>query len=342
MTLSVHDVTVECERHQRLDRAALTALAPTAADGHRAHLALHLNPEDGTPVLRARRWAGQIATARLVVLAEPLTRATVAALRASWWSRTAVAGAEDVVAVARAAVVQGVWMYDPGRSSGPDYLRTWIVEHVKRHLATVAYAVTVPARVHRRFLRIAAIRARLAVELGRPPEDVEILQCAGEAVTQADLDDERRTRAVRARVVTAEPEAADPRAVAALEVAENAAGEAGWVMAVRSLGLTASEIEIIARHVGLPPYQDLDDRDRSERAVAAHTGVTRSAVRRVLASMRADLGTPGGPFHHLISRMPPGDQEGLGLTRFLHLLDTAPHEPPRTNRPVRDGGREAC
>ncbi|WP_424187622.1 hypothetical protein ACOBQX_07445 [Actinokineospora sp. G85] len=211
MTLSVHDVAVECERHRRLDRAALTALAPTAADGRRAHLALRLDPGGGTPALRARRWAGQAATTRLIVLAEPLTLGTVAALRASWRARTAVAGAEDMVAVARAAVAQGVWAYDPDRGSGPDYLRMWIAEHVKRHLAAVAYPVTVPARAHRRFLRIAATRARLASELGRPPEDGDILRCAGQAVTQADLDDERRTRPARAPVATVLPETVGPQ-----------------------------------------------------------------------------------------------------------------------------------
>ncbi|WP_424187623.1 hypothetical protein ACOBQX_07450 [Actinokineospora sp. G85] len=58
--------------------------------------------------------------------------------------------------------------------------------------------------------------------------------------------------------------------------------------------------------------------------------MSRSAVRRALTSMRVGLGTPGSPFHQLISRMPPGDQEGLGLTRFLHLLDMAPRELTRS------------
>lgn len=358
--LSVDEVVEECARHNRLDLRALAALAPTAADGHAAHLVLYsaehadrwrtgastppsfvtrtktgchwaeASRQAASPQARyrlARRSrAGAIATGHLVTLAEPMIRRVV---RDVWpcCGSTAVVGIEDMLNVARAAVTQGIWAYDPASLSGPGYLRAWIEEHIKREVSALACPVTLPARAHRRFQRITAIRCALFEQLGRVPTDQEILAHGG--VSQPDLDDERATRQARARLSQLEDAEATVvdesahRTFAAVESPSDAA-HAGWRIALDTLRLDDRQLDIIARHAGLPPHECLDPADRSERSIASTLDIPRSAVRRVLTAMRAAVTATNGPFHRMLDQLSPDDREGLGLQRFAQLLASLP------------------
>lgn len=357
--LGVDDVIAECERHHRLDRGALTALAPTATDGHVAHLVLYsathsqrwLNGTASPPpfvtrtktgcnwtrsqgridspqmrsrlTLRAR--AGSLATSHLVTLAEPMIRHVVRALHCCH-RPTSVVGREDMLNVARAAVAQGIWAFEPSSQSGPYYLRAWIEEHVRRDIAAVACPVSLPTRTHRRFLRIIAIRATLTEQLGRPPTDQEILAHGG--VSQGDIDDERTTRRARSAGRFGESATSDvidettSRYLSAVETRVNARAP-GWRIVLESLHLSAQQLDIIARHVGLPPYEHLDPRKRTERSIAGDLGLTRSRVRATLAALRG-LADPGTRLHQQLQTLSTDDLEGLGLQTFANFLQFLP------------------
>lgn len=357
--LDVEDVTTECERHHRLDRNALAALAPTATDGHAAHLVLYSADNaqrwlNGTaspphfvsrtktgchwadaqrrvddPQVRARltrrAQAGTIATSHLVTLAEPMVRHVVRTTRRCYAS-TPVVGVEDMLNVARAAVAQGIWAYDSTSQSGPYYLRTWIEEHVRRDIGALTCPVSLPTRTHRRFQRITAIRAALTEQLGRPPTDREVLAHGG--TRQVDIDDERATRQARCNVRFGDGAALSVldettwQDLSAVECRAHARA-AGWRIVLESLQLSEQHLDIIARYVGLPPYEHLDPCDRSERSIAEHLGLTRSRVRATLAALRR-LAVPGTRFHQLLQHLSTDDLEGLGLQAFANFLDLLP------------------
>ncbi|WP_197523232.1 helix-turn-helix transcriptional regulator [Actinokineospora pegani] len=261
---------------------------------------MRLEGRRGSPELDLRDEAGRLATTRLVELAEPLTRATVAALRASWWTRTPVVDTDDLLAVARAAVVHGVWAYDPTRPSGPGYLRLWIAEHVKRQLGGVSAPVSVPARTRVRFARIAAARAVLLSELGREPTDEQV-RARVPLLSQQDLDDERWTRGSRRPAVPLTPEIEDPGSERL--TADVHRGPEGWLVLLREAAVQPAEAHVLA----------LAARGMTEREIASATGVSRTTVRRRLHSVRTRLTDPGGPAVRALVGMPAEDLEGLGL-----------------------------
>ncbi|MCO1580475.1 hypothetical protein M8C13_32450 [Crossiella sp. SN42] len=386
--LTVAQVEEICQRHTGLDALALAELAPIAANGHAAHLVLFIAAKakkwaagDQTPpafVTRARlaasmtweqaeecaedtivrvrleehRLSGEIATAHLVRLAEGMIRRIVKQLRLRQSARTTVVDLADMINTGRAAVAQGVWAYDPARPSGPHYLRAWIEEHVKRDLAGLTYQVSIPAKTQARFLRMVAIRASLCEQLGRNPSDAEMLARPDAAFTQADLDDERRTRMRRrhaglgmrslmpgrgTRTVEADsgetlllrPATHDRSDTTAddweedilQQVDDHSAPEtSGWRAALDVLQLGPVQREIIARAMGLPPHERLPGSDRSERAIAARLGLKRCTVRKVITTLRTEMSKPGGRLHHLLARLSDEDREGLGLQRFAGMF----------------------
>ncbi|WHT22644.1 hypothetical protein N8J89_16730 [Crossiella sp. CA-258035] len=386
-----------CRRHTGLTAAALAELAPIATNGHNAHLVLFMAQHadkwaegDGAPPLfltrsavaavltaddavahvadpavrrrlEAHRRAGEHATAYLVGLAEGMIRHAVSQLRLRESAKTTVVDAADLLNTARAAVAQGVWAYDPDKPSGAHYLRPWIEEHIRRDLGGQTYQVSIPARTHNRFLRIAAIHGVLCQQLGREPTDAEILARPDAAFTQADLELERETRPRRQHTGLGLGSTEHPRfgyrpsdeldfrslptpvthdrADISAELADLVVTEldnatdfvtSGWRAALTVLQLGPLQKEIIARAVGLPPHEHLPESERSERAIAAALDLTRSTVHEVLTALRAELGKPGGRLHHLLTRLNEEDRQGLGLqpfATFLGQLSTAAPPP---------------
>ncbi|MCO1580456.1 hypothetical protein M8C13_32355 [Crossiella sp. SN42] len=310
--------------------------------------------------LEGHRAAGEIATTHLVGLAEGMIRRIVRQQRLREAARTTVIDVQDMLNTGRAAVAQGVWAYDPSRPSGAHYLRAWIEEHVKRDLAGLTYQVTLPARTYGRFLRIAAVNAALYEQLGRPPTDAEVLARHDGAFTQADLDDERQTRMRRRHTglglgslvlgSSTRLRESDSVEVPLLHLATqdrsdhqpddweeevlqqvtNTASLAtsGWRVALDVLQLGQVQREIVARSVGLPPYEQLPDTERSERAVATQLGIKRCAVHDLLTAVRAELRTPGGRLHHLVAQLTDEDLEGMGLQCFAEILGPLPPTTP--------------
>ncbi|GAA2831127.1 hypothetical protein [Crossiella cryophila] len=386
---SLNHIRQLCAAHTSLDIDALTALAPIAADGHRAHLVLHIAahcqdwiagrstpPEFITlskhakglnwdaarhsaddPAQRAelelRRSIGEVATTHLVRLAEPLVQRVVRQLMHRTASRTAVLDTGDMLNVARLAVTQGIWAYDPARCSGPYYLRRWIEEHAHRNAAPVMYQVSVPTRTHRKFVRLAAVRATLASQLNREPTHGELLAHPDSGFTQADLDDERATRPRRCRTgaglnpglpedLSAE---IDPMVPATHDRADSQPNDVetevidklgeqrqlaavGWRAAVQILQLGEQQTEILARHAGLPPHESLSESQRSEDTIAAHLGLPAAMVHEVLMEIRCQLSFTAGRLHHILGRLSTEDIEQLELVTFQRYLGPLPADSP--------------
>ncbi|MCK2240903.1 MULTISPECIES: hypothetical protein [unclassified Crossiella] len=382
----MYAVRALCRSHPNLDSLALAKLAPIAAAGHTAHLVLFIadntdrwiagQEEPPQFVIRSRlattmSWtqiqehvadpavrrllaghhrAGQIVTAHLVGLAEGMIRRIVRQVRTREFARTVVADLSDMLNTGRAAVAQGIWAYDPARPSGAHYLRAWIEEHVKRDLTGLTYQVSVPARTHARFLRMAGMRATLAEQLGREPTDTELLAQPDAVFTQADIDDERRTRMRRrhtglgmpslmrgvrssevgaSEVLLLRPafhDRSDTRSEdweeEALQRVDDRGGVAtsGWRVLLDSLQLGPAQRDIIARSLGLPPHEHLPESERTERAIGAQFGLGRGVVHNILTTLRNEMSQPGGRIHHLVAGLNDEDLEGLGLQPFARLL----------------------
>ncbi|MBP2477684.1 hypothetical protein JOF53_006556 [Crossiella equi] len=316
--------------------------------------------------LAAYRRVGEIATTHLVGLAEAMIRHIIRQMRLRQSAQTAVLDVEDMLATGRAAVAQGIWAYDPARPSGAHYLRTWIEEHVKRDLAGAAYQVSLPTRVRARFLRIAGVRASLADRLGREPTDAELLARPDAGFTQRDLDEERQTRPRRGRtglglqaashnngalysgvelseVRRVRPATYDPTdpqndviedRVLQHHDEHNGPATSGWRAALEVLQLGRIQREIVARSLGLAPFENLPQTERTERMVAAAVGLKRSTVHDVLSALRTEMNRPGGRLHHLLAMLSTEDREGLGLQSFQQLLGPLEDANPPGPAPV--------
>ncbi|MGW5049730.1 hypothetical protein [Actinokineospora sp. NPDC004072] len=348
--LTLRSVGRVCERHHRLSREALIDLAPTAGDGHLAHLHLFaasrgvrrsdplpgflargkqaeaLNWDDVARLrvdggLRARfevrRDAGGIATTHLVQLAEPMIRCRVQR-HVDSQHVAGVIDAEDLVNAARLAVAQGVWAYEPATAAGPWFLIQRIDEGIKRELLPACPGISIPHRAERRFRRIAAIRNRLRDSLGREPDDEEILASSGGALTRADLALDHRTRPARLRPFVVEHGREHLVAELPPEVDR---GRVGWREVVRVLRFDPIAVDVISRVAALPPYEDLAPEDRSERAVAETTGTTRAAVRSALRRVRRRAADDAEQLRLYLRGLSDDDREGLGLQCFARRLD---------------------
>ena len=356
--LSGAKLKAECERHSRLTGEALASLAPTAADGHVAHMTLYIasnvarwrvgverpprfithsklgpaidwseaerraaNPRQRA-TLHQRREAGQIATTHLVGLAEPMISRVVRQLAGRSYGQSTVVDLDDMFSAGRSGVAQGVWAYAPSGMKSPQYLVAWIEERIKREVLGHTYAVTVPVARRRRHLQVAAARAALAERLGREPADDEVLDSPfGVGLDRGDLEDERATRCVRQRSVpvAVADSVADP---AAEVLPERADEESGWQYVVKRLPLNPVEVDLVLQYSGLPPYDALDGSERTAPAIARRTGTTRHAVHGALRRARRHLATPGGAFHRHLLQLSDEDREGLGLADFLRVLTT--------------------
>jgi hypothetical protein len=357
--LSGAKLDAECKLHSRLTADALAALAPTAADGHVAHMILYVashvalwrrgvehpprfithsklgaaiawpkaERQAADPAQRAvllsRRAAGQTATTHLVGLAEPMIARVVRRLAARSYGQSAVVDLDDMFSAARSGVAQGVWAYSPSTATGPHYLLTWIEERIKREILGQTYVVTVPVASRRRHLQVAAARAALAERIGREPTDDELLISPfGIGLDRRDLDDERDTRHLRQRALP-EMVAGDVADPTQEVLPERTDAEPGWRHVIQQLPLNTTELDLIMQYSGLPPYDVLDEAERSAPAIARRAGTTRHAVHGALRRARRHLTAPGGSFHRHLLLLSAEDREGLGLGDFLRAM-TAP------------------
>lgn len=356
--LSGGKLRAECKMHSRLTAEALAALAPTAADGHVAHLTLYVarhaslwrDGVEGPPrfvthsklgaaiawseaerqaadpreqaALRDRRAAGQIATTYLVGLAEPMISRVVRQLAGRSYGPNAVVDLDDMFSAARSGVAQGVWAYSSSVAKGPQYLLAWIEERIKREMLGQTYVVSVPVARRRRHLQVAAARAALSERLGREPADDELLDSPfGIGLNRGDVEDERGTRRVRHRTFL--DAVVDVVADPAEEVLpERANGDPGWCQVIQQLPLNTTDVDLVLQYSGLPPYDMLDETERSAPAIARRTGTTRHAVHGALRRARRHLTAPGGAFHRHLLLLSDEDREGLGLAEFLRALTT--------------------
>jgi hypothetical protein len=354
--LSGSKLKAECELHSHMTADALAALAPTASDGHVAHMTLFIarrlplwraglerpprfitHSKSGSSIawpeaerqaadprerayLVHRREAGQMATTHLVGLAEPMIARVVRQLAGRSYGQSAVVDLDDMFSAARSGAAQGVWAYSPSMAAGPDYLLAWIEERIKREVLGQTYAVTVPLARRRCHLQVAAARAALTERLGREPTDDELLSSPfGIGFDRADLDDERDTRHVRQRAL---PDVgaygiADP---AEEVLPDRANGDPGWRHVIDQLPLDATEIDLVMQYTGLPPYDELDDVDRSAPAIARRAGTTRHVVHGALRRARRHLSAPGGALHRHLLLLSDEDREGLGLAGILRAI----------------------
>ncbi|MBP2471131.1 DNA-directed RNA polymerase subunit RPC12/RpoP [Crossiella equi] len=377
-----------CAAHPALDAQTLAALAPIATDGHRAHLVLHIGEHadqwragSGTPpafVTRGklaaeldwdaaqqafndpvqrrelvhRRMVGDVVTAHLVDRAEPLIRRVLRPMASRTVDRTPIAEFADLLCIARAAVAQGIWAYDPDRCSGPHYLRQWIEEHVHREMSLLLYQVAIPAKVYRRFRRIAAVRATLVDQLDREPTYTEMLAQANGAFTLTDLNDERYTRPRRslnrtgldterierdgADIHLATSDRTDRRAdEAAIDAAEQPAADpalpvGAWGSILNILQLGPQQADLVAQHAGIPPYDELTEAQRTEHAIAARIGTPRSEVHEILLEFRLQAAGPDGRLRHVLGHLRAEEIDDLELTNLVRLLAPIPAaaEPP--------------
>ncbi|GAA2843187.1 hypothetical protein [Crossiella cryophila] len=384
-SIGLAEVRRLCSEHDELNRDALTALAPIAADGHRAHLVLYIAAHAADwragrgkppgfvtfskhtkdldwdlaeqaaddPVQRAElhllRKAGDYATAHLVQLAEPLIGLVTRQLTRPMANRTTVVDLGDLRNVGRAAVAQGIWAYDPDRSSGPHYLRQWIEEHIRRELAPAQYQVSLPTRAYLKFQRISAIRSTLAEQHGQEPADTELLAHPDANFTQCDLDNERATRPRRCRTglglnlhtgdgVPAiseaaplathdrtDPEPDDPETQVLNTLAESpTTSVVGWRAAAQILQLGAQQSEILAQRFGLPPHDSLNDAGRSEQSIATRMDLEQATIHVVLLEIQHQLAAPGGRLHHVLNQLPADAVEELDLVNFKQALGDFP------------------
>jgi DNA-directed RNA polymerase specialized sigma subunit len=344
-----------CERHATLTGQALLDLAAWAAAGHLAHLHLYaadqqLGPSSALPTFLARgaqsaglRWdmvvrlradlrlrrefenrhhVGNVATAHLVALAEPMILCAVRRMLRSG-PRSTVVGVDDLVNVGRTAVAQGAWAFDPTAGEGVGYLVQRIDEALKRELLSTGSSLSVSHRAERIFRRVHAIRNRLRDDLGREPSDSEMIEASQGALTADELELERRTRVTRQRVRQLDPgidELADAqRHALPEEVADR--GVPGWQLVVSELGLDGRSVEILSRLAALPPFAGEEEETLSERRVADVLGISRSAVRSAVRGARRAFVDESGRGRALLRTLGPDEREGLGLQSFVQALD---------------------
>lgn len=117
---------------------------------------------------------------------------------------------------------------------------------------------------------------------------------------------------------------------------------------IKVMNMPDEQTRIVALRYGLPPH----DGEMSVREISRTVGVHRERVMRILEAFSTEIGTPGGPFHRIVSVLSEDDLDALGLLWAAKSLGpwdaraAANHRTPRvltdrkTPKPSTGGAQE--
>ena len=192
---------------------------------------------------------------------------------------------DDLVQVAREALVRALLRFDPERSIPfPAFATPTILGSLRRHYRDRGWALRVPRRVHEIVQRSRSSEERLAVTLGRRPSVAEVAAdidvSVDELLEADDAAEHRRTTSIDA--TSAAPTVTAPRAEGAYDrVDDHLALQRAMV------DLDDADAEI----VGLYYFEGLSQREVGRRLGVSQMQVSRR-LRSILRRLRVRIGEP--------------------------------------------------
>lgn len=161
--ISAHDISDDAATYQR-GLHAQERLSDAGLDRDQQHAYMRAINE------------GASALERLVITCMPLVESLA-------FKEMDVAGCTvaDLIQEGVTGLIKGLRNYQPTLGTKPsNYLAQWIVNEISRAKQGFSNIVAVPTETSQRLKRIHSIRARLSVELQRPPTDAEVMAASAD------------------------------------------------------------------------------------------------------------------------------------------------------------------
>jgi DNA-directed RNA polymerase specialized sigma subunit len=356
---------------QPLSMALLREHVPVVQEGHRA--LIRLREEEATLENKERRTLlqakvrGQRSQETLVISALPLIKSIakreMTRRQSGWNSKISY---DDILQEAIAGFLRGLLSFKnmSDNTSPTNYLGQWITSSIRRKVEVMEHDFAIPYEVVERSRRIKAVRSRLTSELGREPNQDELLQGlnaseqyqtgykwgrttdeSGQQVAKSgaknfserQLDEAKDVDAVAYQIGTYDTHASDDeegyeRVSNPLTISPDISHAHIDERDLSRSQLDFFEQAFVAMRIG-SKQKDVLLRTyglnpylyaQSQKEVVAETGYPARFVKEVLFKFSVYMRQPGGVFHRLILDLDADLIEDLELSWLLPLIGDWP------------------